>query len=91
MPYPRPIAYVASRISTTENELRDFATRGWISTKEENGNVFVSGRHEYKARFILHLRHRLGLTNEEIARVLDVQEAPYSLKDVPAILGRKLM
>ncbi len=90
MPYARPITSVASRIATTEAELRDLATLGWIATAERNGSVFVSGRHEYKAKFILYLRHNLGLTNDEIALVLDAEEPPYSLDAVPAILGRPL-
>jgi len=91
VPYcPRPLAMVASRIATTEDELRDLASHQWIATTEERGAECISGRNEYKARFVLHLRHRLGLTDEEIERVLDIQEPPYCLKDVPAILGRKV-
>lgn len=90
MSVPRPIVNVAGRLATTEDELRDLATLGWVSTTEEHGKLFMTGRHEYKAKFILHLRRKLGLTNHEIARVLAVEDAPYSVKDVPAILGRNV-
>ena len=89
MPFcPRPLALIASRIATTEDELREMASHQWISTTEVQGAEFISGKNEYKAKFILHLRHKLGLTNKEIERVLHVQKPPYSLKDVPATLGR---
>ena len=86
----QPIDVVASRIEATEAEMTQLVRRGWISTTEKNGIVFVAGKFEYKARFILRLRQQWSLTDEEIGRVLDVQEPPYSLKDVPRILGRKL-
>ena len=87
MPY-QLIAIMASQIESTEEELLDLQRRGWISTVQKNGMVFILRRHEYKARFILHLRYKLRLTNEEISRVLEVQEPPYELKDVPGILRR---
>lgn len=90
MPDYHPIAVVASRIATTKEELLDLERQGWISTtNDEGGAALVSGRQEYKARFILHLRHRLHLTNDEITRILDVENPPYSLKDVSRILGRR--
>lgn len=88
--YPRPLAIVATRIATTEDELRELASHQWISITEAGGALFISGRNEYKARFVLDLRHKLGLPNKEIERVLEVEEPPYSLKDVPAILGHKV-
>jgi len=84
------ITTIASRIETTEAELIQLQKQGWISTVEKDGMVFLPGKHEYKARFILHLRHQWRLSDADIARVLDVQEPPYSLKDVAAILGRKM-
>ena len=81
---------IASRIETTEAELIQLETQGWISTVGKNGMVFMLGKHEYKARFILHLRRQWSLSDADISRVLDVQRPPYSLKDVPVILGRKM-
>jgi hypothetical protein len=66
------------------------ASHKWISITKVHGAEFVSGRNEYKAKFILRLRHRLALADKEIDRVLKVQKPPYSLKDVPATFGRGL-
>lgn len=84
------ISATAAALSATEAELNELHGQGWISTVEKNGIVFVSEQQGYKARFILHLRHKLSLTNDEIALVLDAEEPPYSLKDVPGILGREV-
>lgn len=84
------IAVIASQIETTEEELFDLQSRGWISTVEKNGIIFIPGRNEYKARFILHLRHKLRLTDEEIIRVLAAGAPPYPLKDIPGILRRSV-
>jgi len=87
---PQPIALVAARIETTQEELHELASRQWISTATVHGDEFISGKNEYKARFVLHLRHKLGLTNEEIEMVLDHQSPPFSLKEVGTILGREV-
>jgi hypothetical protein len=81
------ISAVARNLKTSEIELLDLEQRNWIRRVAKNGNVFLSGRDAYKARFILHLR-RLQLTDEEIGRVLDAKDPPYSLADVPKVLGR---
>lgn len=81
------ISAVALKLKTSESELLDLEQRNWIRRVAKNGNVFLSGRDAYKARFILHLR-RLQLTDDEIGRVLDAKDPPYSLADVPKVLGR---
>jgi len=84
------IANIARRIETTEAELMRMEGQGWISTVEKDGMIFLPGKHEYKARFILRLRHQWRLSDADITLVLDAQAPPYSLKDVPAILGREM-
>ncbi len=78
---------VARNLKASESELLDLEQRSWIRRVTRNGSVFLSGRDAYKARFILHLR-RLRLTDDEIGRVLDAKDPPYSLEDVPNVLGR---
>jgi hypothetical protein len=56
---------------------------------KRSGSVFLSSRDEYKAKCILHLRG-LHLTDEEIGKVLDAEEPPYSLARIPNIIGRPL-
>jgi hypothetical protein len=81
------LATVARNLKVSESDLLDLEQRGWICSVAKNGNVFLSGRDAFKARFIFHLR-RLRLTNDEIRRVLDTQDPPYSLAEIPQILGR---
>jgi hypothetical protein len=70
--------------------LLQFEQRNWIQTVQKNGLIFVSGRDAYRAKFILHLR-RLKLNDAEIGTVLDERNPPYSLAEVPKILGRPLV
>lgn len=86
MPHQIVLSSVAKKIASSEEELLGLADREWITPVAKGRFVYISGRDEYKARFILHLRHRLNLSDEDIQRVLDVQSPPYSLKDVPAAL-----
>jgi hypothetical protein len=65
----------------------DFEQRLWISCVRKNGASFLSSRDEYKAKFILHLR-RLKLSDVEIDKVLEAEQPPYSLAQIPKILGR---
>jgi hypothetical protein len=85
----QPLSIVSKNLQTTEEDLLRFQQHNWIQTVEKNGLVFVSGRDAYKAKFILHLR-RLRLSDEEIGIVLEERNPPYSLADVPKILGRPL-
>jgi hypothetical protein len=83
----QPLSSVAYRLKVSEPDLMDFAQRRWISCLKKNGSVFLSSQDEYKAKCILHLRG-LRLTDEEIGKVLDAQEPPYSLARIPNIIGR---
>jgi len=80
------LSTVAHNLKASESDLLDLEQRSWICSVAKNGNVFLSGRDAFKARFILHLR-RLRLTDVEIGRVLDTQHPPYSLAEIPQILG----
>lgn len=83
------LATVAKNLKVSESDLLDLEQKGWICRVAKNGSFFLSGRDALKARFIFHLR-RLGLTNDEIRRVLDTQDPPYSLAEIPQILGRSV-
>jgi hypothetical protein len=84
----RSLETAAGNIGAPLATLVEFTQAGWIHVVLKNGSTFVSGQDEYLAKFILHMRQKLKLTNEEIGVVLDNQEAPYSLDGVPAILAR---
>lgn len=86
MPHHIVLSSAAKKIASSEEELLGLADREWIKPVARGRFVYISGRDEYTARFILHLRHRLKLSDQDIQRVLDVQAPPYSLKDVPAAL-----
>ena len=85
----QPLSSIAHRLKVSEPDLMDFEQRRWISCVKRNGSVFLSSRDEYKAKFILHLR-RLRLTDEEIGKVMDAEEPPYSLARIPNIIGRPI-
>lgn len=84
----RPLAIAAGNLHTTEDTLTDFNRAGWIGVTVKNGCQYISGQDEYRARFILHLRQKLELTNEEIGIVLSNEKPPYSLDQVPSILAQ---
>lgn len=84
----RPLAIAAGNIRTDEETLLEFDRAGWIDVVVKDGSRFVSGQDEYRSRFILHLRQRLKLTDEQIGIVLEHEKPPYSLDQVPAILAR---
>ncbi len=86
----QPLSTVSKDLQTTEAVLLDFRQHDWITMVEKNGLTFLSGREAYKAKFILHLR-RLNLNDAEIGMVLDERNPPYSLADVPKILGRPVV
>lgn len=83
----QPLSSVAHRLKASERDLMDFEQRRWISCVKRNGSIFLSSRDEYKAKFILHLLS-LRLTDEEIGKVLDAEDPPYSLARIPNIIGR---
>ena len=81
------LAGAAAKLQVAEEILMEFNRAGWISLTIKQGRPFVSGHDEYRARFILHLRKKLELTNDEIGVVLSNQEPPYSLDQVASILA----
>ena len=85
MPSYQSLSVTAQHLKTTESVLMDMKRFDWISTVEKNGTTFLSMHQEYKVKFILHLRIQFHLTDEEIARVMNSQEAPYSLQRVAEI------
>ena len=90
MPSYQSLTVTAQHLNTTESVLMDMKRFDWISTVEKNGTTFLSMHQEYKVKFILHLRTQFRLTDEEIARVMISQSAPYSLQKVAELLGREL-
>lgn len=48
----QPLSTVARNLNVTESDLLDLEQRGWIRSVARNGNVFLSGRDAFKARFI---------------------------------------
>jgi len=84
----RPLAAAAGNVGTDEETLMAFHRAGWIEVVRKEERIFISGQDEYRSRFILHLRQKLKLTDEQIGIVLANGKPPYSLDQVPAILAR---
>lgn len=84
----RPLAVAAGNTRTEEETLLEFSRAGWIEVIFKDGRAFISGQDEYRCRFVLHLRHKLKLTDEQIGIVLANGKPPYSVDQVPAILAR---
>ena len=82
-----PVENAAQRLSTTKEELLQLNALGWITVNSRNDALFLDGRDEYKARFVLHLKRSMHLSDDEIAKVLVAQEPPYSLEGVEKILS----
>ncbi|MBI3683244.1 MAG: hypothetical protein HY235_22965 [Acidobacteria bacterium] len=76
----------AGNLQTDEETLVEFARKSWIQSVEKQGVVYVDGHQRYKVRYILHLRNRRKLTDEQISLVLSVQQPPYSAEQVDEIL-----
>ena len=88
MPNYRPLVGAAKYLGATEETLREFSRLGWIDLAVKDGQVFLSAHATYRARFILHLHQKLGLTREQIGAVLLQEKPPYSLDRVSLILER---
>jgi len=86
MPH-QPLSTAARTLQTDEKTLLDFAQKSWIQPIEKHGMIFLDGQQRYKARYILHLRIRRKLSDEQITLVLSVQGPPYSLDEVDEILA----
>jgi hypothetical protein len=86
---PQQALSIAARaLKIEETTLLEFGRKSWIKTTEKGGLTYIDGHGRYKARYILHLRNRLHLTDEQIGAVLSVQEPPYSVEEVDGILAR---
>jgi hypothetical protein len=86
---PQQTLSIAARtLQIDETTLLEFGRKSWIKTTEKGGITFVDGHGRYKARYILHLRNRMHLTDQQISAVLSVQEPPYSVEEVDGILAR---
>lgn len=68
--------------------LIEFGHAGWIEFVSNEGHIYISSQDEYKCRFILHLRLKLGLSDKQIGIVLAKVKAPYSPQQVGEILER---
>lgn len=80
MPSYRLVEQSAKALNTTPEVLGEFEANGWIRTVEKNGNRYLAGSEEYKARFILTLQRRLHLNKRQIAKILKEQKPPYSFE-----------
>ncbi len=77
----------ARSLATTTEVLEEFARLGWITFFDQHGLLCLKGHQQYRAKFILHLQHKLGLKPDQISKVLENQKPPYSLSDVERILS----
>lgn len=85
----RPLAIAARNVQTDEDTLLEFHRAAWIEVTWKDGYAFVSGQDEYRSRFILHLRQKLKLTDEQIGLVLENGKPPYSVDQVAEILAHR--
>jgi len=86
MPGFQQLSWAATGLQTEVATLQDFDRRGWIKTVEKNGSTFIAADQRYRARFILHLREKKQLSNQQIELVLSVQRPPYSTAEADRIL-----
>jgi hypothetical protein len=83
----RSLETAARHLQATEGTLLEFGGAGWIEFIYKEGHIYISSHDEYKCRFILYLRQKLGLSNKQIGIVLAKAKAPYSPEQVVDILG----
>jgi hypothetical protein len=90
MPFYTRLEDAAKSLSTTEEDLMELERRSWIAfTHFENTEVtYLRGHQQYRAKFVISLRDRLGLSPEQISKVLENQKPPYSLSTVQEILAK---
>jgi hypothetical protein len=90
MPFFIRLEDAARSLSTTKEDLMELERHQWIAfTHFDNSDVtYLKGHQQYRAKFVLSLRDRLGLSPEQISRVLDNQQPPYSLSTVEEILAK---
>jgi hypothetical protein len=88
MPSHQPLSVAARTLQTSETILLEFGRKSWIQVVERQGVAYVDAHQQYKARYILHLRNRRHLSDEQITFVLSEQRPPYSVKEVDQLLAR---
>jgi hypothetical protein len=86
MPGFQQLSWAATGLQTEIATLQDFDRKGWIKTVEKNGSVFIAADQRYRAKYILHLRNKKHLSDQQIELVLSVQRPPYSTAEVDKIL-----
>lgn len=84
----RLLDVAAKNAKTDVTTLSEFGRAGWIEVVSKDGCSYVSAQDEYRCRFILHLRQRLRLTDQQISIVLANAQAPYAVEQVSEILAR---
>ena len=89
MPGYQQVSVAATGLSTSVDTLVDFERKGWITTAEKNGMIYLAADQRYRARYILHLRNQKHLSDDEIELVLSVQRPPYSAAQVDDILRNR--
>ena len=88
MPGYQEVSVAAAGLNISVETLSDFDRKGWIKTVEKNGRVYLTADQRYRAKYILHLRDRKHLSDEQIELVLSVQRPPYSIAQVDEILRK---
>ncbi len=82
-----PLQRAAEKLETTADQIREFASLGWIKIAEKNGMEFVADNQEYKAKFILYLQRVRRFDNAQISKILAAQAPPYRLADIDRVLA----
>jgi DNA-binding transcriptional MerR regulator len=88
MPGHQEVSVAAAGLHISVETLVEFDRKGWIKTAEKNGMVYLTADQRYRAKFILHLRDKKHLGDEQIELVLSVQRPPYSAAQVDEILRK---
>jgi hypothetical protein len=88
MPGYQEVSAAAAGLHIGVETLVDFDRKGWIKTVEKNGRVYLTADQRYRAKYILHLRDKKRLGDEQIELVLSVQRPPYSAAQVDEILRK---
>ena len=88
MPNFLTVGAVARRLGISETAVQEMIDLGWLNAETKNGLRFLNGHQEYRARFILALRAKKALSDQEISYVLAEQEPPFDFQKVDSILSR---
>jgi hypothetical protein len=88
MPGYQEVSVAAAGLHVSVETLVDFDRKGWIKIVEKNGRVYLTADQRYRAKYILVLRDKKHLGDEQIELVLSVQRPPYSIAQVDEILRK---